>query len=70
LFDELISFAFKLFSTITEGRDSKLNKYILYLFVNSLKELISKMALKGVFRKSNANNEIKEFYKDINKTLL
>jgi hypothetical protein len=55
-FDYILGFAFKPF-----------NRYILYSFTNGLKEILSIIALKGVFRKANIDYKIKEFFKDISK---
>jgi ADP-ribose pyrophosphatase YjhB (NUDIX family) len=38
---------------------------MLYSFINSLEETISKTALRKVFRETNANCEIEEFFDKI-----
>jgi len=38
---------------------------MLYSFINSLEEIISKTALRKVFRETNANYEIEEFFDNV-----
>lgn len=68
-FDELLGFACKPFNTKTEGSGAYYPVgYALYSFTDGSQDLVSRECMRQVFGKTDADNEIADFYEDIGET--
>lgn len=68
-FDTLLGFACKPFNTKTEGSRAYYPVgYALYSFTDGSEDLVSRECMRQVFGKTDADNEIAEFYEDIGET--
>ncbi|KAH7418755.1 hypothetical protein BKA64DRAFT_554761, partial [Cadophora sp. MPI-SDFR-AT-0126] len=69
MFDELLGFACKPFNTKTEGSRAYYPVgYALYSFTDGSRDLVSRECMRQVFGKTDADNQIAEFYEDIGET--
>ena len=65
-FDELLGFACKPFNTKTEGSGAYYPVgYALYSFTDGSQDLVSRECMRQVFGKTDADNEIADFYENI-----
>jgi hypothetical protein len=68
-FDTMLGFASNPFKTWTKGSNrDKPNGYALWEFKDSSTDLVSRTCMRGVLGKTDADNEITEFYEDIGET--
>lgn len=65
-FDELLGFASKPFETLKEGSTAYPQGYGYVKLKNGEKDFLSRTALRGMLGRKDADNEISEFYEDIN----
>jgi hypothetical protein len=68
-FDTLLGFASKPFNTKTKGSGAYYPRgYGLYSFTDGSEDLVSRECIRKVFGKTDADNEIADFYEDIDET--
>jgi hypothetical protein len=68
-FDKILGFACKPFKTKTEGSNAKYpDGYALQSFKDGSQDIVSRQCLRNVFGRKDADNQITEFYEDIDET--